>query len=363
MSGTSLTPTTHLHRGAPTPTPTHSHSHSVLLCVFIQGAVKVESKSFQQTPMVPTTTFIEKPNEPVPLSKLLQESPHLFHNTHTPTKHTSDSEGEGENEGQENSVSSDKDDKERENDNDGNKEREDELEDVKGKASKEFVANFSDGSSSSDEGESHLHPSKGSPDPRPSEGSTTEVSPGSVTGGDGWWTEAMAATDDLDSLVEQLEGRGQNSVSTLSTQSGHSESTHTLTYHTPSNALTTESRSPSPSRKKGPDYIAQAGKLITTALRSEFCGDYQAAFDLLKAGVDLLLNGVQSECVLFVLCVTPPPLPSLQLIIVRGGERLLAERRLSIYNMQRHYIRSILLINHPSPQNHTYCLTSRWSPF
>jgi len=41
--------------------------------------------------------------------------------------------------------------------------------------------------------------------------------------------------------------------------------------------------------------MVQAGRLITQALGYEGTGDYEEAFDLYKAGVDVLLNGVQSE--------------------------------------------------------------------
>ena len=43
-------------------------------------------------------------------------------------------------------------------------------------------------------------------------------------------------------------------------------------------------------------YIEQASMLITKAIQLESQEDYHEAFDLLKAGVDLLLNGVQSMC-------------------------------------------------------------------
>ena len=41
--------------------------------------------------------------------------------------------------------------------------------------------------------------------------------------------------------------------------------------------------------------MVQAGRLIAQALAYEGSGDYEEAFDLYKAGVDLLLNGVQSK--------------------------------------------------------------------
>lgn len=49
--------------------------------------------------------------------------------------------------------------------------------------------------------------------------------------------------------------------------------------------------------------MVQAGRLITQALGYEGTGDYEEAFDLYKAGVDVLLNGVQSKgaCLLHLL--------------------------------------------------------------
>ena len=41
--------------------------------------------------------------------------------------------------------------------------------------------------------------------------------------------------------------------------------------------------------------MVQAGRLIKQALSYERNAEYQEAFDLFKAGVDVLLNGVQSE--------------------------------------------------------------------
>ena len=41
--------------------------------------------------------------------------------------------------------------------------------------------------------------------------------------------------------------------------------------------------------------MVQAGRLIKQALSYERKAEYQEAFDLFKAGVDVLLNGVQSE--------------------------------------------------------------------
>ena len=62
------------------------------------------------------------------------------------------------------------------------------------------------------------------------------------------------------------------------------------------------SRSPSPGHRRGSPsvgekgaYVVQAGRLIKQALGYERNTEYQEAFDLFKAGVDVLLNGVQSE--------------------------------------------------------------------
>ena len=67
------------------------------------------------------------------------------------------------------------------------------------------------------------------------------------------------------------------------------------------------SRSPSPSSQsssaaagdkssRSTAYIVQAGRLIRLALQYEEDTEYEEAFDLFKAAVDVLLNGVQSEC-------------------------------------------------------------------
>lgn len=65
---------------------------------------------------------------------------------------------------------------------------------------------------------------------------------------------------------------------------------------------TRSSRSPSPSMAStGPApsdnvaYIVQAGRLIRLALQYEGEQEYEEAFDLFKAAVDVLLNGVQSK--------------------------------------------------------------------
>ena len=65
---------------------------------------------------------------------------------------------------------------------------------------------------------------------------------------------------------------------------------------------TRSSRSPSPSSHPSSSspsnktaYIVQAGRLIRLALQYEEGEEYEEAFDLFKAAVDVLLNGVQSE--------------------------------------------------------------------
>ncbi len=56
-----------------------------------------------------------------------------------------------------------------------------------------------------------------------------------------------------------------------------------------------QQRRPSPSAKREAAYVVQAGRLISKALLYEKEGEWDEAFDLLKAGVDILLNGVQSK--------------------------------------------------------------------
>ena len=48
--------------------------------------------------------------------------------------------------------------------------------------------------------------------------------------------------------------------------------------------------------------MVQAGRLIKQALSYERNAEYQEAFDLFKAGVDVLLNGVQSEWFIPCMC-------------------------------------------------------------
>ena len=54
-------------------------------------------------------------------------------------------------------------------------------------------------------------------------------------------------------------------------------------------------RRPSPTVSSNGAYIVHAGKLISQGLDFEKKGDLEEAFDLFKAGVDVLLSGVQSE--------------------------------------------------------------------
>ena len=54
-------------------------------------------------------------------------------------------------------------------------------------------------------------------------------------------------------------------------------------------------RRPSPSAEREAAYVVQAGRLISKALVFEREKEFDEAFDLFKAGVDVLLNGVQSE--------------------------------------------------------------------
>lgn len=65
--------------------------------------------------------------------------------------------------------------------------------------------------------------------------------------------------------------------------------------HSPSPSPSSHQRRPSPSAKRDAAYVVQAGRLISQALTYEKEEEFEEAFDLLKAGVDLLLNGVQSK--------------------------------------------------------------------
>ena len=65
--------------------------------------------------------------------------------------------------------------------------------------------------------------------------------------------------------------------------------------HSPSPSPSSLQQRPSPSAKREAAYVMQAGRLISQALAYEKEEEFDEAFDLLKAGVDVLLNGVQSK--------------------------------------------------------------------
>ena len=279
----------------------------------VQGAVKVKSMPFQQTPVQPTTTYIEKPKDKVPLSRLLQDP--LYHVSgsqdqaapHTDTEHltvrsreqscspTGSSESLTPKTRDLSTSPCDLGDT-------GN--HGDELTE---KTFNEFY--IASPESSGDEESHDVTISSGGGGPLGEGGG-----PLGEGGGLSWWTDAMNVTDDLDTLVDRV---NENSVSTLSVareaaDEPRSESVCPSACHAPQSQLPSsesQSRSPSPGRRPPPakvggaDYIAQAGKLITAALKCESQKDYQEAFDLFKAGVDLLLNGVQSTSVCVCMCV------------------------------------------------------------
>ena len=166
-----------------------------------------------------------------------------------------------------------------------------------------------------------------------------------------WWAEALAETEnmeDMDALVDQLKGESSTAAerkreegereggvdegeeaakkaeeedreeddspkqleggadsprdhtplppSTVDENPASPDPVVTATKTTP-----IPSRSPSPSPSVGSAhseevaYIAQAGRLIRKALQFEQEREFEEAFDLFKAAVDVLLNGVQSE--------------------------------------------------------------------
>ena len=103
------------------------------------------------------------------------------------------------------------------------------------------------------------------------------------------------------SVVPATEKSGANSaedqeVSSASAVSANLAS-HDQSVVTETTPLT--SRSPSPSTGSAHSeevaYIVQAGRLVRKALQYEQEREYEEAFDLFKAAVDVLLNGVQSE--------------------------------------------------------------------
>ena len=138
---------------------------------------------------------------------------------------------------------------------------------------------------------------------------------------DDWWSEALAQNQDIDNfdnLIDKLDtpaasksvssGKQKASPQKLPEQKLLPRSPPT----TDGNRRDRDSREPrlemkksqspqlvserrsSPSIETGA-YIVQAGKLITQGLEYEQLGELDEAFDLFKAGVDVLLNGVQSE--------------------------------------------------------------------
>ena len=154
------------------------------------------------------------------------------------------------------------------------------------------------------------------------------------SGGGNWWSQALAETqhiDDFDSLIDNIDSTSAGAVLHSSTARHQSGSTSNLVAHGPTSSTSSSSsssfvrdvekdghqvhtggrqnqsptpqtgtcheRRPSPSSSpaEGTDYILQAGKLISQGLQSEQSSDYQEALDLFKAGVDVLLNGVQSK--------------------------------------------------------------------
>ena len=155
-----------------------------------------------------------------------------------------------------------------------------------------------------------------------------------------WWSQALAAAqdiDDFDSLIDNIDSStATGSRHTSSSIRGKLDnggsggkaqgSSRSLVGHTPPISSSSSRRdierdgsqqhsgsrqnhspgpqtgsyherhpSPSSSPSEGSDYIVQAGKLITQGLQFEQSYDYQEALDLFKAGVDVLLNGVQSK--------------------------------------------------------------------
>ena len=156
---------------------------------------------FQQTPVQPTTTFIDKPKDTVPLSKMLKDSPQFSRATDDSNSNNNKLPIPTE----------------------GNKESEDEdTEDSGDDDTDDCVTTYQP----EDKPDVKEIPSDVKETPSDMKEARVDLT------GEGWWTEAMAATDDLDSLVDQLEG-GVEGVSTLSAESGRSESpppTHTHTH-------------------------------------------------------------------------------------------------------------------------------------
>ena len=168
--------------------------------------------------------------------------------------------------------------------------------------------------------------------PRPSIAAIPEEGASSTASqrGDGsWWSQALEETrdiDDFDSLIDTIDSTPKTGQPTGSSSKPISDSSRGLSPFSsspfslsPSSvdletdghrqlASGGQSKSPSPFSETSPrdrrtspsgesgDYVVQAGKLISQALQFEQDKDYKEALDLFKAGVDVLLNGVQSEC-------------------------------------------------------------------
>lgn len=138
-----------------------------------------------------------------------------------------------------------------------------------------------------------------------------------------WWSQALAETrdiDDFDSLIDTIDstpkatGASNKTISDSSSRafssSPFSLSPSSIDLETDGHrqlAIEGKSKSSSPLSETSPrdrrispsgdsgDYVVQAGKLISQGLQFEIDKDYKEALDLFKAGVDVLLNGVQSE--------------------------------------------------------------------
>lgn len=218
---------------------------------------------FQQTPVRPTSTFIDKPKDTVPLSRLLQESPHLAYardiqtgtgdqttaSSENHTNPTSDlatpdcsqtdsnssglaatsgrvnkddeladkSEQAQESTDDNSTIGADKGESEGDkNESGGNKDSEEEF-----GGDKNGCGDAEENDSSESEGEVDATISSVAAMSNMSQ-DVLHSEPGGDMGS--WWSDAMAVTDDLDSLVEQLEGRsGDTGVSTLSIDSNRSK--------------------------------------------------------------------------------------------------------------------------------------------
>lgn len=120
-----------------------------------------------------------------------------------------------------------------------------------------------------------------------------------------WWSQALAetdVTDDFDTLIETIDKssdtRPHPSFHPTSTSTDVERDSHTATLSLPAARDSSPSAQACP-RQSSPEessaYIVQAGKLISQGLQYESSKEYQEALDLFKAGVDVLLNGVQCK--------------------------------------------------------------------